>query len=422
MCVGKWKKLDRRFRGGKINYTVRIYGKRYEKTGALKNKEDDGMRRIKVVAAAAMTACLAVGSVSMSWAWQGSGVKNGEKTPLDTSTITVYDAYAFAHKNRPLKEETEYCQLWNFKTDETLLIEPDAEGGSYYLAGYLVNKDRSISLNGDADFGDPIIWVPMGDFIREPAYFDLCRMAETAVADVAEWGDQVEDYRFRVWCQTGGGEWQAMNCFIYIGDAAGSAGGDWYKEGEKWKIYYPDGECLTSSWYLDPASGLWYYLDENGYMLHDTWFVDRSRNSPASYNVVYLLSDGHMAVNQWVHDPVSGLWGYVGEEGALEIGEVKDSSMWSLAVDSSLCAGMQAPLKNAWYEDTSCKSFAHGNKYVSQYSTWYYFDANGKMLKNTWFQSPGSGLWYYFGSEGEMYADCDTPDGFTVNADGVWVQ
>ena len=42
--------------------------------------------------------------------------------------------------------------------------------------------------------------------------------------------------------------------------------------------------------------------------------------------------------------------------------------------------------------------------------------------QNAWFQSPVSGLWYYMGSDGYMLTNTTTPDGYKVNASGVWVK
>ena len=42
--------------------------------------------------------------------------------------------------------------------------------------------------------------------------------------------------------------------------------------------------------------------------------------------------------------------------------------------------------------------------------------------KGWWVQSPESGLYYYLGADGYMLCDTITPDGFYVNADGVWVE
>ena len=53
---------------------------------------------------------------------------------------------------------------------------------------------------------------------------------------------------------------------------------------------------------------------------------------------------------------------------------------------------------------------------------WWIEYADGSYLKDAWYQSPASGLWYYMGADGYMLTNATTPDGYTVNGDGVWVQ
>lgn len=50
---------------------------------------------------------------------------------------------------------------------------------------------------------------------------------------------------------------------------------------------------------------------------------------------------------------------------------------------------------------------------------WYYFDQNG-IMQTGWIKYRD--LWYYCGADGAMLKDTTTPDGFKVNADGVWVE
>ncbi|PWL42618.1 MAG: hypothetical protein DBY45_08620 [Clostridiales bacterium] len=51
---------------------------------------------------------------------------------------------------------------------------------------------------------------------------------------------------------------------------------------------------------------------------------------------------------------------------------------------------------------------------------WYFMQADGTMATNKWIQWYGK--WYYVGSDGAMYANRYTPDGYWVNANGVWVK
>lgn len=53
---------------------------------------------------------------------------------------------------------------------------------------------------------------------------------------------------------------------------------------------------------------------------------------------------------------------------------------------------------------------------------WRVENPDGSYLISTWYQSPASGLWYYMGADGYMLTNTITPDGYAVNADGVWIQ
>ncbi len=53
---------------------------------------------------------------------------------------------------------------------------------------------------------------------------------------------------------------------------------------------------------------------------------------------------------------------------------------------------------------------------------WRIVNDAGVYLTDQWYMSPESGLYYYMGSDGYMLTNTMTPDGYQVNADGVWVQ
>ena len=52
---------------------------------------------------------------------------------------------------------------------------------------------------------------------------------------------------------------------------------------------------------------------------------------------------------------------------------------------------------------------------------WWYQYSDGSYIKSTWFQD-ADGTWYYFSADGYMLANTTTPDGYYVNASGIWVQ
>lgn len=58
--------------------------------------------------------------------------------------------------------------------------------------------------------------------------------------------------------------------------------------------------------------------------------------------------------------------------------------------------------------------------WVSDDRGWRVQNADGTYLTNQWYQS--NNLWYYLGADSYMLTSTTTPDGYTVNADGVWVQ
>lgn len=52
--------------------------------------------------------------------------------------------------------------------------------------------------------------------------------------------------------------------------------------------------------------------------------------------------------------------------------------------------------------------------------TWHYFDANGSMAFGQWIET--SGLWYYVDANGSLFVNGTTPDGYRVDANGVWIR
>ncbi|MCI8765255.1 MAG: hypothetical protein HFG58_11930 [Lachnospiraceae bacterium] len=76
-----------------------------------------------------------------------------------------------------------------------------------------------------------------------------------------------------------------------------------------------------------------------------------------------------------------------------------------------------------WYEYSNGTYPANGWLQIS--SRWYCFDASGYM-RTGWIQA-GDGKWYYCDpregtNQGAMLTNTTTPDGYRVDANGVWVQ
>lgn len=144
----------------------------------------------------------------------------------------------------------------------------------------------------------------------------------------------------------------------------------WLQENNKWYLLGADG-AMKQGWAVD--DGKWYYLDPaTGEMktgvvqIKDKWY--------------YLREDGS-AVQGWWHNP-------------------KDNEDYY--ADPVTCE-----LPSTWF-------LVDGK--------WYYSDTfKFYAMKNQWVKDE-EGNNYYLSETGEMLTNTTTPDGYTVGADGRWVQ
>lgn len=52
--------------------------------------------------------------------------------------------------------------------------------------------------------------------------------------------------------------------------------------------------------------------------------------------------------------------------------------------------------------------------------SWHYYTESGAMAKSRWIQT--NGYWYYVSADGALFVNGTTPDGYRVDANGVWIQ
>ena len=141
------------------------------------------------------------------------------------------------------------------------------------------------------------------------------------------------------------------------------------------------------------TSGTWYYLDANGVKLTNKWEQDKS------LNWFYLKEDGAMATNKWAQDG-SKRWFYLGTEGAMAT--------------------------NKWAQDNSKKWFYLGTDGAMQVNTWaqdgskrwFFLSSDGSMKTSSWISYNSN--WYYVNADGAKAVSTITPDGYIVDADGIW--
>lgn len=91
-------------------------------------------------------------------------------------------------------------------------------------------------------------------------------------------------------------------------------------------------------------------------------------------------------------------------------------------VRSETLAHLRESARNSGTESRELPAPAAKPEWKSNAIGWWVEYSDGSYLVNTWYQSPASGLWYYMGADGYMLTDAQTPDGYWVNSDGVWVQ
>jgi len=124
---------------------------------------------------------------------------------------------------------------------------------------------------------------------------------------------------------------------------------------------------VTNRWINN--SGNWYYYGPDGAMVTNRWQRD------SSMQWFYLGTDGAMVTNCTKQDSSTN-WFYLGSDGAM--------------------------VANSW-EDVS--------------GTHFYFGSDGAMIISSWVQTDGK--WYYLNSGGDMAFSTVTPDGYTVDENGV---
>lgn len=105
--------------------------------------------------------------------------------------------------------------------------------------------------------------------------------------------------------------------------------------------------------------------------------------------------------------------------GSVSAGWVLDQTgWWYRNADGSYPAESWQQIDGVWYYFLP-SGYMVSNDWVLWNGSWYYETSSGAMLAGNWVQ--WKGLWYYLGSDGAMLTDTRTPDGYFVNADGVWV-
>ena len=188
---------------------------------------------------------------------------------------------------------------------------------------------------------------------------------------------------------------------------------------------------MDGNWERNSVTGGWSFVLNGGTPINDMWgmivFNDEAGNK--IYRWYYFDARSTMATG-WVYDSKNGNWYYMNTTEGPELGQmvkgwVKDTNTnkWYYMNDNT------GILDTGWHLD-------------KQDGRWYYLNQNGEMLIG--WQNIG-GKWYYFNTNtpqdtytwdanafkwnylnnsarpyGSMYAGEKTPDGYSVDANGIW--
>ena len=185
----------------------------------------------------------------------------------------------------------------------------------------------------------------------------------------------------------------------------------------------PDGTYVSNCWLkLDDNQ---YYMDENGIRLTDTMTPDghyvNSEGKKVSYipgwykdgdKWRYIQKNGYYKANSWYQD-TDGKYYYFNMGAVMAINTttpdgyyVDENGVWD-GKESTIIAEKKnlGPGVDKGWEPIDIG--------------WKFKQEDGTYLTNAWRQD-SNGKWYYLNEDGWMLKDTNTPDGYHVDANGVW--
>ena len=177
----------------------------------------------------------------------------------------------------------------------------------------------------------------------------------------------------------------------------------WLKSKQNW-YYQKQGQLVKDAWIKDQGS--WYFMDDKGVMFNQTWL-----HQGGSWYA--FKSSGAMISADWLYDNAS--WYYLKDSGSMATGWLKNGGSWYYLNNSGSMATGWLKDSGTWYYLKDSGSMATG--WVKDSGSWYYLKNSGSMATG-WVKD--SGKWYYLASSGNMLRNTRTPDGYYVDANGVW--
>lgn len=109
-----------------------------------------------------------------------------------------------------------------------------------------------------------------------------------------------------------------------------------------------------------------------------------------------------------------------GSAGQASAAWMQDSQGWYyIKADGTRASGEWQTINGREYWFDSNAYMAVGWRQFSN-GDWYYFKENNGMAKSCWIEDLGD--WFYLGPDGVLLRNTTTPDGYPVDANGIWKQ
>ena len=200
----------------------------------------------------------------------------------------------------------------------------------------------------------------------------------------------------------------------------------WVKNSNgQWTYRKADGSFVSNSWLtVDEKT---YYMNENGIMLADTYAPDGTYLNPSGVKVGYkpgwvsdeggwryIQKNGYRAASTWIQD-ADGKWYYFNIGGYMETDSITPDGYY---VDAN--GVWDGQVSNFTDNVNLGPGMSSSAGWESIDNSWKYKLEDGTYVTNAWKQVNGN--WYYFDGNSLMVTNQQTPDGYYVNADGIWMQ
>ena len=200
----------------------------------------------------------------------------------------------------------------------------------------------------------------------------------------------------------------------------------WVSENGKKKYRQADGSFVANTWLtVDEHS---YYMDSNGFMLSDTITPDgiyvNSKGERTEYipgwmqvdgNWRYVQKNGYYAASTWVKD-TDGKYYYFNMACNMMTNDTTPDGYY-VGADGVWDGNPSTASQTQVNLGPGANAAASGWEQIA--GSWKYRDTNGEYAVNSWRQSAAGG-WYYLGADGVMMTNQTTPDGYYVDAEGLW--